>query len=509
MEKEYCYMCMSRRTDGETCPNCGNMGKYEAPVHHLRPGAVLRDRYLIGKALGEGGFGITYVGMDLTLRMKIAVKEYYPHGLSNRNNDSSNQVTMSKGNHGNEYENEMRRFLSEARVLACFADDPGVVGVRDFFQENGTAYIVMEYLDGITLKNYLSQFGPIHPATLAEMIDPILRALQEIHNQNMIHRDISPDNIMMLKNGRLKLLDFGAARDVSGEKSLSVMLKPGYAPEEQYRSKGRQGAWTDVYAMCATIYKCITGITPDDAIQRVFEDELKKPSELGIEIPPRFEQALMQGLSVKIEHRIQTMDALRKAMSNDANDKLIIEASNGSENKNAVELSDSERTVYCPTEEEGGYTQLSTDTMVGNPSEECVPDETDSEKQARKPEGKTKATVHKKTFFMVVSGVVLVIAICLILVFGGKSDVMSMEESLPTERAMAGDCSAILKNENISGSVLSVDILNENLNEKFKIYEATCQITVYDGNDETKYTVLLCYEYDEDKWQLSTLSSIK
>ena len=217
----------------------------------------------------------------------------------------------------------------------------------------------------------------------------------------------------------------------------------------------------------------------------------------------------MQGLSVKIEQRIQTMDALRKAISDDGNNMPDIALSDESENKKAGELSDQERTVYCFTEEEGGYTQLSTDTTDENSSEECVPDETDSEKQSRKSEEKTKTAVHKKTFFVVVSGVALVIALCLILVFGGKSEAISMEESLPTERVMAGDCRTVLENNSISGSVLSVDILDENLNEKFKTYKATCQIAVSDGKAEVKYTVLLCYEYNEDKWLLSTLSNIK
>ena len=315
MNQQYCMHCMQPLQNSETaCKACGYTPGASGPAHHLKSGTILKDKYLIGDALGDGGFGITYIGRDLTLDMRIAVKEYYPNGCANRSNIISNEVTMTHGSHGIDYEKDMKRFLSEARVLARFCNEPGVVGVRDFFRENGTAYIVMEYLDGITLKDHITTYGPIPAETFFRMIDPMLQVLGDIHKQGLIHRDISPDNIMMLKNGRLKLLDFGAAREVTGDKSLSVVLKPGYAPEEQYRSKGQQGPWTDVYAMCATIYKCITGITPDEAMQRVFEDELKPPSELGIAITAEQEMVILQGLSVKSSDRIQSMDDLRNAL---------------------------------------------------------------------------------------------------------------------------------------------------------------------------------------------------
>lgn len=314
MGDRYCYNCMSHLAENGSCPGCGGI-EYNAPEHHLKPGTVLRDKYLIGRALGEGGFGITYIGRDLTLDMRVAVKEYYPKGFSSRNNEYSNHVTMSKGDRDN-IERDMQRFLKEARNLAAFFQEPNVVSVMDYFEDNGTAYIVMEYLDGITLRKYLEKYGPIPPKTLAEMLDPVLQALHRIHKQGLIHRDISPDNIMILRDGRLKLLDFGAARDVGGGNStLTVVLKRGYAPIEQYNAKGVQGPWTDIYAMCATIYKCITGSTPDESIQRVFEDELKKPSELGIEIPLEYEQALMHGLAVKSTDRIQDVEVLRRALT--------------------------------------------------------------------------------------------------------------------------------------------------------------------------------------------------
>lgn len=311
MNERYCYYCMEPcDAQDRLCTHCHKPRNYEAPVHHLKPGTLLREKYMVGKALGEGGFGITYVGRDTTLDMRIAVKEYYPNGYSNRNHNVTNEVTLTQNGGNQDFEAEMQRFLREARMLAKFSDEPGIVGVRDFFRENGTAYIVMEYLDGITLKEYLRQNGVIPAAQLLDMIGPVLLSLDRIHKENMIHRDISPDNIMVLKNGSLKLLDFGAAREVKGDKSLSVVLKPGYAPEEQYRTKGDQGPWTDVYAISATIYKCITGVTPDESLERVYDDGLQPPTKLGAALDLKQEAALLQGLCVRARDRIQSVAEL-------------------------------------------------------------------------------------------------------------------------------------------------------------------------------------------------------
>ena len=191
--------------------------------------------------------------------------------------------------------------------MAKFSKDEGIVKALDFFEINNTAYIVMEYLEGITLKQYLRENQRIAPEDLIELLVPLIESLDEIHSQGMIHRDISPDNIMVLPDGRIKLMDFGAARDYTefGEKSLSIVLKPGYAPPEQYQTHGIQGPWTDIYALCATMYKCITGENPPDAIERVMDDSLKKISEFGIAIPPQEEEAIIKGMSVSAKDRYQ------------------------------------------------------------------------------------------------------------------------------------------------------------------------------------------------------------
>lgn len=286
-------------------------------THQLPAGTLLNGKYQIECALGEGGFGITYKGRDKLLDMPVAIKEFFPTGYANRYSPASTMVTLN-GSEGSEYFSHWKeKFLSEARILAKFSDVRSIVNVRDFFEENGTAYIVMEFLGGSTLKKYVTENGAVPPKRMISMIIPLINALSLIHKQGLIHRDISPDNIMLMPDGTLKLYDFGSARDFSmqGQQSLSIMLKHGYSPQEQYRSKGKQGPWTDVYSLCATVYFCITGTVPDESMERVFEDEVKLPSQLGIAISPYLESVIMKGMSVREEDRYQTMDELLDAVA--------------------------------------------------------------------------------------------------------------------------------------------------------------------------------------------------
>ncbi len=312
----YCPFCMSEISDGvSVCPSCGRRAEeYVSPPHVLPVGALLHQRYLVGGVLGEGGFGITYIGLDTLLQVRVAVKEFFPNGMVNRNNTVSNEVLSISAETAKELFSKSREsFLHEARTLAKFTNEPGVVAVRDFFEENNTVYIVMEYLDGVTLKSYLKQVGRISPNNTVCLLMPVFRSLRKIHEKGLIHRDISPDNIMLVGE-QVKLLDFGAAREYADERSLSVMLKHGYAPLEQYRRHGVQGAWTDVYAVCAVMYRCITGSVPPDAPDRVFDDELKMPSELGIDTEPAFEEVLRSGLAIKPDERYQNIDELLEAI---------------------------------------------------------------------------------------------------------------------------------------------------------------------------------------------------
>lgn len=279
----------------------------EENLHCLRKGTRLIGRYTIEGVLGQGGFGITYLGIDELHEKKVAIKEFFPQGIVTRNIEYQDTVTVTFVGEKDNYEKGKERFLKEARTMAKFSKDKGIVKALDFFEINNTAYIVMEYLEGVTLKQYLAENKRIDAEDLVELLVPLIESLDEIHSQGLIHRDISPDNIMVLPDGRIKLMDFGAARDYTefGEKSLSIVLKPGYAPPEQYQTHGVQGPWTDIYALCATMYKCITGENPPDAIDRVIDDHLKKISEFGITIPPQEEAAIIKGMSVSAQDRYQ------------------------------------------------------------------------------------------------------------------------------------------------------------------------------------------------------------
>ncbi len=315
MKQEYCIYCMNP-SPAEVCPHCGKRrSEYVTDPHHLTPGTLLNGKYEVGAVLGEGGFGITYIGRDRNLELRIAIKEYFPSGIVNRNNTASAEITASVGKAQEVFEKGKASFLEEARTLAKFSNLPNIVSVRDFFAENNTAYIVMEYLEGTNLKDYLTQKSLMSFEQAFELLSPVMSALAKVHERGLIHRDISPANIMVLEDGTVKLLDFGAARDVSGadEKSLSVMLKPGYAPEEQYRSKGNQGPWTDVYALSATLYKIVTGITPDDAMNRIYRDELAKPSSVNGNITEEQEKVILKGMAVYQENRFQSVTELQLA----------------------------------------------------------------------------------------------------------------------------------------------------------------------------------------------------
>ena len=281
----------------------------EENLYCLRKGTRLIGRYTIEDVLGQGGFGITYLGMDELHKKKVAIKEFFPQGIVTRNIEYEDTVTVTLVGEKENYDKGKERFLKEAQTMAMFSKDKGIVKALDFFEINNTAYIVMEYLEGVTLKQYLRENKRIDAEDLVELLVPLIEALDEIHSQGLIHRDISPDNIMVLPDGRIKLMDFGAARDYTefGEKSLSIVLKPGYAPPEQYQTHGVQGPWTDIYALCATMYKCITGENPPVAIDRLVDDHLKKISAFGIPVLPQIEEAIIKGMSVAAKDRYQNV----------------------------------------------------------------------------------------------------------------------------------------------------------------------------------------------------------
>ena len=312
MDKRYCPYCMAYIGQEEVCPACGRRpAEFEPSPFHLPPGTLLRGKYLVGSVLGEGGFGITYVGRDLTLDMKVAIKEFYPRDMVSRSAASSTWVYVLKSGAGEGYEKGKDRFLHEARVLALLEKQPAIVRVRDFFEDNNTAYIVMEFVEGITLKDLVAQRGGrLPPGELLELVEPLFNALTVVHDAGLIHRDISPDNIM-LEGSQVRLLDFGCARDTNGDGTQAIFRKEGYTPPEQYQSKG-QGPWTDVYAFCATLYYCLTGKTPPSAYDRKEKDKLHPPTKMGVPLSEKQEQALLKGLSYAASDRYRSMKELHE-----------------------------------------------------------------------------------------------------------------------------------------------------------------------------------------------------
>lgn len=316
--KHICLNCMHDKKENIVCPQCGmEEGKLISSPHHLKPGTILHQKYLVGRVLGEGGFGVTYLGWDLQLDMKLAIKEFLPKDFATRHTGNL-QITIFTGDYQHHFENGLKKFIEEAKILAKYNNLPGIVSVRDFFEDHSTAYLVMYYLDGIDLRSYLEQVGGklAYDQALAILM-PVMDALKEIHKDGLLHRDISPDNIYVTTEGEIKLLDFGAARHAFNDnnKSLSVILKPGYAPEEQYRSKGRQGPWTDVYAVAATYYRMIVGQTPPDSLDRLESDTLLHPSRIGVSIPTHIENTLMKALAIKSQNRFQSIEEFQSSLS--------------------------------------------------------------------------------------------------------------------------------------------------------------------------------------------------
>lgn len=319
--KNICLYCFGDLDGNRVCTNCHRKADdTPSPPHHLPQRTVLgtQNRYLIGKALGEGGFGITYMAWDLQQGIKVAVKEYFPSGYVTRV-AASNQVIINSKQNQAASNRGLKRFVEEARALAKIKNLSGVVNVRDFFSANGTAYIVMEFLDGVSLKKYLQRKGgKISVEEVLTIMRPVMDSLTQVHKIGLIHRDISPDNILITKYNEVKLIDFGAAKYSNPDgKSLSVVLKQGFAPPEQYDSHGEQGPWTDVYALGVTIYYAITGVLPPESIRLMMGKEtLKRPSEMGVRIDAGVENALLKCLAVDRKKRYQDVQSMINGLYN-------------------------------------------------------------------------------------------------------------------------------------------------------------------------------------------------
>ena len=267
MEQKQCLGCMKHKQEYPVCEHCGYDERTANAPHQLQTGTVLQGRYLVGRALGQGGFGITYLGWNQYLETRVAIKEYYPSVFVERNATYNTSLVCKTQKMVEPFQENRMRFLREARTLAKLQEVPQIVSIHDFFEVNNTAYIVMEYLQGSDLRDYVKKRGGrLTAAETLSILRPVMAALVTVHEAGLVHRDISPDNIMLQHDGSVKLMDFGAVRTVNNpdvDKELTqatqAIVKRGFAPIEQYSEKGSIGPWTDEYALCATVYYCMTG----------------------------------------------------------------------------------------------------------------------------------------------------------------------------------------------------------------------------------------------------------
>lgn len=319
MSNRLCFQCFKLKGDYEVCPYCGyGQGEKAKQAYQLASGTILHDRYIIGVSIGIGGFGITYKAYDTVLGIIVAIKEFYPARLVNRG-EGEVKVGIFSGEKETEFKRQLARFLEEARNMAEFSKEPDIINVFDYFEENQTAYIIMEYVDAPLLKDRLKEAGRFSQEEAAGYMVAILNALSKVHGHGIIHKDISPDNIFLTGEDTVKIFDFGAAKfqGAETERSEDVVVKAGYTPPEQYRSKNEQGPFMDIYAAGAVFYEMVTGEKPMEAPDRSVSDDLKKPGEYGIEIDERLERVILKALALKPKLRFQTADQFRQAIESE------------------------------------------------------------------------------------------------------------------------------------------------------------------------------------------------
>jgi hypothetical protein len=304
-----CDTCYDSVKLGEPCAWCNGGRASDVETREmLPPGTMLAEKYVIGRLLGRGGFGATYLAWDVNLNVRVAIKEFLPRQLAGRTGGGVN-IAPYRGE-AEAFESGLRQFLEEARNLARFRDFAGIVSVLDFFRANATGYMVMEFLDGVTLDRYAPK--ALAPASAIRLLIPVADALRACHADNLIHRDVSPDNILLTQDGRVKLFDFGAARFAIGSRStnMSVILKEGFAPFEQYQRNGTQGPWTDVYAFTATLYRLLTGELPPAAPDRVGGTAVPSLSDKHVAASAELQALIDRGMAIKASDRYQTVEAL-------------------------------------------------------------------------------------------------------------------------------------------------------------------------------------------------------
>ena len=312
--QKHCPGCFQLKGGLSVCPHCGyDEGTQRSPIF-LPHGTILGGQYRVGRVLGRpGGFGITYLGWDVNLQQRVAIKEYLPREIAARQANSLNvDVHTADDKRGFEFGKE--QFLREARIVAKL-DHPNIVRVRNFFNANSTAYLVMDYYEGMSLGDYLSSVrNKLEPELAIPLVKPILEGLQYVHERGLVHRDLKPHNIYLAAIGRPIVLDFGAARQAAGDRvqSLSVVLTEGYAPLEQYQRRAVQGPWTDVYGVAATLYRMITGAAPPIALDRIGRDPVDDGGWNAV--PAALVPTMRMALAVRPSDRYQSAIEFRAAL---------------------------------------------------------------------------------------------------------------------------------------------------------------------------------------------------
>ncbi len=446
-----CYNCFKEKSTYGPCSFCGYdpAGAEEKYPLALKAGSILNGRYTVGRVIGQGGFGITYIAQDYQTRERVAIKEYFPSELAGRSGtDSSIQVHSKDQKENFEYGKE--QFLQEAKTLAAFIGDEHIVRIYSYFEENNTAYFVMEYVDGYALDKYMAQKGGRLSIDEANyLLLPLMPSLDKVHSKGIIHRDIAPDNIIVTKDGNAKLIDFGAARYSTGEKSksLDVILKHGFAPAEQYMRRGRQGPYTDVYALAATYYYAVTGKMLPDAVERMQEDTMLMPSALGAKISPEQEETLLKALAVSYSDRYRSMHEFYRNMTEkegagapSASDQLSAKKTK-TENRTEKHTEPTKQGHIDTEKEEPHLEQKSFEREKrDNPQTyEKKKQETeekkhqaaiDKHKEGQSEREKTKPSPRKKPIIVIIAAV-LAVAVGLFL-YSRSSGEKPMDESIPT-----------------------------------------------------------------------------
>lgn len=322
-----CLNCLGNLGEANSCPHCGAHGgktSWEAPA--LKPGTRLAEKYLLGRALGRGGFAFTYLGMHIDLGICVAIKEFFPQELAERdmttNRVIARQISHTEFSYADHYTRGLQRFIEEGRnIVRCHepVPHPNLVRVTDYFEANGTAYLVMNYVKGVSLAEHLKSQpkGRLNEETASGILVPVMDGLRVVHERGFCHRDVKPANIYLSDDGLVILIDFGAARTSVQQESLTqtVFLTPGYAPPEQYSLRGVQGPWTDVYGCAATLYRCLTGIDPVSAMDRLAGIDLTPPSSVAdCRISEAMENVICIGLESDCSKRPQTIKAYQEKL---------------------------------------------------------------------------------------------------------------------------------------------------------------------------------------------------